>query len=135
MFVYIKTIADGRLFIIVTLVQFCATGIAQPILLWWIEHHVEHGPASFAGAPPGEPLKEFRIFDLNAYGVGNAFIHLDIAFVEGRGGELKQAIGRESLRLVKHYYARHLTETLQITVWIRDIERDFYFKHPAGSLD
>ncbi len=65
----------------------------------------------------------------------NAFIHLDIAFVEGRSDEIKQAIGRECLELVKRYYRLHLSENLQITLWIRDIELDCYFKDPAGSLN
>lgn len=65
----------------------------------------------------------------------NAFIHLDIEFVEGRSTEVKQAIGRECLELLKRYYDLHLSERLQLTVRIDDIALDFYFKHPAGSLD
>ena len=64
----------------------------------------------------------------------NAFVHLDIEFVEGRSAEVKQAIGRECLDLLKQYYRQHLSERLQITVKIHDIALDFYFKHPPGSL-
>lgn len=65
----------------------------------------------------------------------NAFIHLEVEFVAGRSAEVKQAIGRECLELVKRYYHLHLSERLQITVKIDDIALDFYFKDPAGSLD
>jgi len=65
----------------------------------------------------------------------NAFLHLDIEFVEGRSAEVKQAIGRECLELVKRYYRLHLSDRLQITLKIEDIALDFYFKDPAGSLN
>jgi 5-carboxymethyl-2-hydroxymuconate isomerase len=65
----------------------------------------------------------------------NAFVHLDIEFVKGRSAEVKQAIGRECLDLVKRYYHLHLSDALQITVKIDDIALDFYFKDPAGTLN
>lgn len=65
----------------------------------------------------------------------NAFIHLGIEFIEGRSAEVKQAIGRECLELLKRYYRLHLSQRLQITVKIEDVALDFYFKDPAGSLD
>ena len=65
----------------------------------------------------------------------NAFIHLDIEFIAGRDTGVKQAIGRECLELLQRYYELHLSEQLQITVRIDDIARDFYFKHPARSLE
>ena len=65
----------------------------------------------------------------------NAFIHLNIEFVEGRSDEVKKAIGQECLELVKRYYHMHLSEALQITVKIDDIPLDFYFKDPAGTLN
>lgn len=65
----------------------------------------------------------------------NAFIHLDIEFVKGRSAEVRQAIGRECLDLVKRYYHLHLSDALQITVKVNDIALDFYFKDPAGTLN
>jgi 5-carboxymethyl-2-hydroxymuconate isomerase len=65
----------------------------------------------------------------------NAFIHLDIEFVEGRSAEIKRAIGGQCLELVKRYYHLHLSDALQITVKIDDISLDFYFKDPAGTLN
>ena len=65
----------------------------------------------------------------------NAFIHLNIEFVEGRSDQIRQSIGRECLELVKRYYHLHLSDALQITVRVEDIELDFYFKDPAGTLN
>ncbi|MFT5219331.1 MAG: 5-carboxymethyl-2-hydroxymuconate isomerase [Gammaproteobacteria bacterium] len=65
---------------------------------------------------------------------GNAFIHLNIEFVAGRSTEVKQAIGNECLRLLKHYYQQKLSDKLQITVQIDDLLLDFYFKYPEGTL-
>jgi len=65
----------------------------------------------------------------------NAFIHLHVEFVEGRSDEVRQAIGRECLELIKRYYHKHLSDKLQITVKVDDIARDFYFKDPAGTLN
>jgi 5-carboxymethyl-2-hydroxymuconate isomerase len=65
----------------------------------------------------------------------NAFIHLDVEFVQGRSTEVKRQIGQQSLDLLKQYYADHLNDDLQITVNIRDISLEFYFKYPEGSLN
>ncbi|MFT5503949.1 MAG: 5-carboxymethyl-2-hydroxymuconate isomerase [Gammaproteobacteria bacterium] len=68
-------------------------------------------------------------------GSANAFIHLDVEFVQGRSTEVKRQIGQEALDLLKQYYADHLNDDLQITVNIRDISIEFYFKYPEGSLN
>jgi 5-carboxymethyl-2-hydroxymuconate isomerase len=65
----------------------------------------------------------------------NAFIHLDVEFVQGRSTDVKRQIGQKSLNLLKQHYADHLTDDLQITINIRDISLEFYFKHPEGSLN
>jgi 5-carboxymethyl-2-hydroxymuconate isomerase len=64
----------------------------------------------------------------------HSFVHLSIEFVKGRSQEIKQVIGQECLRLVKDAYQAQLSEQLQITVKIDDIELDYYFKYPEGSL-
>ena len=64
----------------------------------------------------------------------HCFVHLSIEFVKGRSQEIKQIIGQECLRLVKDAYQAQLSEQLQITVKIDDIELDYYFKYPEGSL-
>ncbi len=65
----------------------------------------------------------------------SAFIHVDIEFLAGRSLEIRQAIGRECLDLVKRYYHLHLSDALQITVRVGEVARDTYFKDPAGSLN
>lgn len=64
----------------------------------------------------------------------NAFIHVTIEFLEGRSAEVKKAIGLECLSLVKRYYHLHLSDALQITVNIKEVTQEFYFKDPAGTL-
>lgn len=65
----------------------------------------------------------------------NAFVHLEVEFVEGHSAEVKKEIGQECLELVKRYYHSQLSDLLQITVKIDDIALDFYFKDPAGTLN
>lgn len=65
----------------------------------------------------------------------DAFVHLDIRFLEGRSPEVKQAIGQQSLDLLLTWF-RHSADRfrLQITVEIQEIRRSSYFKYPAGTL-
>ena len=64
----------------------------------------------------------------------HSFIHLSIEFVKGRSQQTKRTIGQECLKLIKDYYQAQISDRLQITVKIDDIELDYYFKHPEGSL-
>jgi 5-carboxymethyl-2-hydroxymuconate isomerase len=65
----------------------------------------------------------------------NAFVHLDIRFLEGRPLALKQEIGKRSLDILRTYFAPSLAELdLQITVQVQDIERHTFFKIPEASL-
>jgi 5-carboxymethyl-2-hydroxymuconate isomerase len=81
-----------------------------------------------------------RAVRLDTYYIGkggtqNAFIHLDIRFLEGRSLELKQRIGQQSLSWLKEFFAPSLAELeLQVTVEIVDIQSQTYFKIPEGSL-
>ncbi|MCH8127058.1 5-carboxymethyl-2-hydroxymuconate Delta-isomerase [candidate division KSB1 bacterium] len=81
-----------------------------------------------------------RAFKLDNYYIGrgetsNAFINLDIHFLEGRPQTLKKEIGSQILEALKEIYSQSISElNLQITVEIKDIERDVYFKYPPGSL-
>jgi 5-carboxymethyl-2-hydroxymuconate isomerase len=81
-----------------------------------------------------------RAVCLDTYYIGkgdvqDAFIHLDIRFLEGRSLELKQRIGRLSLSWLKEYFAPSLAELeLQVTVGIADIQPQTYFKIPEGTL-
>ena len=81
-----------------------------------------------------------RAFKLDNYYIGrgetsNAFINLDIHFLEGRPQTFKKEIGSQILEALKEIYSQSISEfNLQITVEIKDIERDVYFKYPPGSL-
>jgi 5-carboxymethyl-2-hydroxymuconate isomerase len=64
-----------------------------------------------------------------------AFLHLDIQFMEGRPAALKKAMGEEILSILKREFRQAMeTLNLQITVEIRDIAADCYFKYPEGTL-
>ena len=68
-------------------------------------------------------------------GEADAFVHLEIRFLEGRPAEVKQAIGEASLDLLQAWFQDPLQRLeLQITVEIQDIQRASYFKFPAGTL-
>ena len=75
---------------------------------------------------------------LDSYAVGdgspdNAFLHLDVRFMEGRSEATKRAIGQELLQILKQEFPDTNLD-LQITVEIRDILANSYFKHPEGTL-
>ena len=66
---------------------------------------------------------------------GSAFVHLDVGILEGRSSELKRAIGQQILgTLEDHFRPPPDVDDFQITVEVRDILKDFYFKSPAGTL-
>lgn len=68
-------------------------------------------------------------------GPEHAFIHLDIAVLAGRSVDLKQEIGRFCLEALNHQLAPSFDGLeLQITVEIRDMPKDAYFKIPEGTL-
>jgi len=66
----------------------------------------------------------------------SAFVHLDVRFMEGRPPESKQTIGQKLLGALRECFVppSEITD-LQITVEIRDIERQAYFKFPDGTLN
>lgn len=63
------------------------------------------------------------------------FVHLDLAILEGRSDDVKRELGRRCLDALKRHFAT-VDEALelQITVEIRDMRRDSYFKFPEGTL-
>lgn len=67
--------------------------------------------------------------------ISNAFVHLDVQFLEGRSILLKKEIGNQMLDALKKYYKLSIAEfNLQITIEIRDIQREVYYKFPEGSI-
>ncbi len=60
---------------------------------------------------------------------GNAFVHLDVQLFEGRSVELKRKIGERGIEVLKKHFARSLSDLdLQITLHLRDIQPQAYFK-------
>jgi 5-carboxymethyl-2-hydroxymuconate isomerase len=65
----------------------------------------------------------------------HALVHLEIALLAGRSMEIKNAITGGALEVLqKHYQASLEVCDLQISVELRDIDRDPYAKIPAGTL-
>jgi len=64
----------------------------------------------------------------------NAFVHVNVSFVQGRDHEVKQEIGKQVLSILKELFHDVLSNDLQITVQIEDILMDYYSKYPAGTL-
>jgi 5-carboxymethyl-2-hydroxymuconate isomerase len=66
---------------------------------------------------------------------GSAFVHMDVRILEGRPSATRQAIGRQLLSALRdHFKAPPEVDDLQITVEVRDILKDCYFKFPEGTL-
>ena len=64
-----------------------------------------------------------------------AFIHLDVRFLDGRSAEVRQAVGRSALALLLEFFSWSVEALdLQVTVEVRDIDRQFYAKYPEGTL-
>jgi 5-carboxymethyl-2-hydroxymuconate isomerase len=61
----------------------------------------------------------------------NAFVHLDVRFMEGRTNDIESRIGKDLLELLKnHFTGDPADQIVQITVEVRDIRKKEYFKHP-----
>ena len=71
-------------------------------------------------------LDTFRIGDGNVQG---AFVHLEVALFSGRSLELRQALGDRCLEVLKkHFAGALLAHKMQITVEMREIDREAYRK-------
>ena len=69
-------------------------------------------------------------------GLGSAeegFVHLDVRFLAGRPSEVKRAVGEALLAALRAAYVLG-ERPVQITVEIRDIPQESYFKFPDGTL-
>ena len=64
-----------------------------------------------------------------------AFVHLDIRFMDGRSPDVKQSIARQARdALLDFFQGAAEALDLQVTVEVRDIDRQFYAKYPEGTL-
>ncbi len=82
-----------------------------------------------AGIQPGNCKS--RAVRLTEYFVGRgkgrqAFLHLQVRFLEGRSPDLKRKVGDALLQELR----TACPEEIQVTVEILDIEKDVYFKYP-----
>jgi 5-carboxymethyl-2-hydroxymuconate isomerase len=70
--------------------------------------------------------------DVFAVGAGmtdSGFVHLEIAIFGGRSPAIKEEIGRRSVAMLeRHFSANAQGMALQITVEIRDMSQEAYFK-------
>lgn len=72
-------------------------------------------------------------FRVGTGGEQKAFVHCCIRVLAGRSKELKGELGKAALTVLKECFLQAASALdLQITVEIQDIERDAYFKAPAG---
>lgn len=74
-----------------------------------------------------------RVTKLDNYLIGdgevsNAMIHLEIAILDGRTEEVKTELGEKILSIIETYFAGSYGLKIQITVDVKDLQRQFYFK-------
>ena len=76
----------------------------------------------------------------DTYGLGDGeerhvFVHADVRFLEGRAPGVERAIGSGMLRVLQEFFRGDAKRfDLQLTVEIRDIQREAYFKLPEGTF-
>ncbi len=79
-----------------------------------------------------------RAVQLDSYRVGDgepvAFVHADLRFLEGRSQDVKTQLGARILEILNEAFGSRASSEVQITVEIRDIARNGYFKIPPGTL-
>ncbi len=92
---------------------------------------------SAAGEIPVEHFKS-RLIRRDEFLVGNgdsrdAFVHLEAGLFSGKSPEMKRRIGEDCIEYLEEYFSPSAGElSLQITVEIREMEREAYFKTVLG---
>jgi 5-carboxymethyl-2-hydroxymuconate isomerase len=74
-----------------------------------------------------------RIFLVGDGSAEAAFVHLDVALLEGRSAADRKRVGADLLALLRQAFSSE-SPAPQLTVEIREIQRAMYFKHPQGGL-
>ena len=88
---------------------------------------------SAAGEIPVEHFKS-RLIRRDEYLVGegseeDAFVHLEAGIFSGRSLDIKRQIGEDCIEYLKDYFSPSSGElSLQITVEIREMDKEAYFK-------
>jgi 5-carboxymethyl-2-hydroxymuconate isomerase len=80
-------------------------------------------------------ILEHSRYITGAGGDNKAFVHLEVALLDGRSRVLKSEMGNLLLTLLQTQLLPENSQVeLQITVEIRDIDRTTYFKYPKGTI-
>lgn len=81
-----------------------------------------------------------RVIKLENYFISHgetneAFVHTEIRFIEGRSPKKKVELGEKVLKVLKTFFLSDSNKNdIQITVFIDDFPKKYYFKHPPGTL-
>ena len=79
--------------------------------------------------------RKVRDFLVATGGESQAFVHLDVRFLEGRPPETRQEVGEALLEALLQGFRESVERLeLQVTVEIQEIARAGYFKYPKGTL-
>lgn len=63
------------------------------------------------------------------------FVHLEVGLLSGRSADLINRVGEVLLQLlVEEFGTGTAAAKVQLTVEVRDLVRDHYFKHPGGTF-
>jgi 5-carboxymethyl-2-hydroxymuconate isomerase len=95
---------------------------------------------SAAGEIPIEHFKS-RLVRRDSYRVGEggaeeAFVHLEAGVFSGKPPEMKRRIGEDCLEYLEEFFSGIAGElSLQITVEIREMEKESYFKATTGRQE
>lgn len=77
-------------------------------------------------------LRDYRVGEGEKAG---AFVHLEVAILDGRSLELRQKLGGEMLGALEAAFRTASDDLdLQITVEVREMPKDLYFKLPEGTF-
>jgi 5-carboxymethyl-2-hydroxymuconate isomerase len=81
-----------------------------------------------------------RSIPLDNYYIGDGsdnkgFLHLEVKIMEGRTSMVKSELGKSLLQILTNQFTESIKLLeLQITVEIIDIQKNFYYKYPEGTL-
>lgn len=81
-----------------------------------------------------------RVIEQTSYYIGdgqtsNAFVHLEIRLAEGRTLLVKKDLGEKMLEILRLHFSNSLKDFhLQITVEVKEFQKNLYFKIPSGSV-
>jgi 5-carboxymethyl-2-hydroxymuconate isomerase len=71
-------------------------------------------------------LDTYRVGDGEA---GNGFVHLEVSIFDGRPVELRREVGQRCLAVLEDHFSQARQQLdLQVTVSVKEMERDTYLK-------